>query len=264
MLVVAGVAHHDRAHQCGIVGEDIGLHRAGQRQIVPPAWVRRAAAVRADDKFDLRGGGLLGAEDLALVPVAVLDGVAVNVENVEQGGVLPPVFLDGGEGTVVRAGIAGVVVERAVVEHAEPRVAEHLCDLVAHAHHVAGHIQRAVVVGGDILLPGGHGVGLAAVGVDDEHLRPVLRHLCREIQRQLGRIQRRSRGVVDEYVPQHHVARRVGGAQRAGGHAVVRGGDAGPLGVRMGQDGALVLLRVLRGVGGKLQLIGPGLGRVAR
>jgi len=50
-------------------------------------------------------------------------------------------------------------------------------DLVAYPHHVAGIVVGAEAAGGGVFLPGGHGVGLAAVAVDDEHLRAVIGEL---------------------------------------------------------------------------------------
>ena len=55
------------------------------------------AAGRADDEFQLSGPRLLGAQELVVVALAVGYGVAVNVQNVEERGILRAVFLDGGE-----------------------------------------------------------------------------------------------------------------------------------------------------------------------
>lgn len=107
------------------------------------------------------------------MPSLSATGVAVNVQNVEERGILRAVFLNGGERAVVRAGIVGVVVELAVMEHAETGVRQDAGDLVADADHVLFFFERAVVVACLVLLPCRHGVGLRAVRVDDEHLRAV-------------------------------------------------------------------------------------------
>lgn len=50
-------------------------------------------------------------------------------------------------------------------------------DLVAYPHHVAGIVVGAEAAGGGVFLSGGHGVGFAAVAVDDEYLRAVIGEL---------------------------------------------------------------------------------------
>ena len=59
VLVVAGVAHGDGAHEGRIVFVQGFLHGAGKLEVFPPEIVAQPAAVRADDKFELRRAGVI-------------------------------------------------------------------------------------------------------------------------------------------------------------------------------------------------------------
>jgi len=155
------------------------------------------------------------------------------------------IALDRRERAVVRARIARIVVERAVVHDADARVGQHLRHFVADADHVAVRVQRAERVGHVVFLPRRHGVALRAVGVDDEHLRPLRTELCCIIAREHRGVERGIRAVVDVHIAEYRIARGVGRLERAGGRAVFRHGDL----VRrllLREHRALAVLRVAR------------------
>ena len=82
------------------------------------------------------------------------------VEHEGDSRVLCKIVLDGLERAVVGAGVARIVVERAVVHHAKARLAHHLRHLVADADHVAARIRRAEGVRRLVFRACGHGVAL--------------------------------------------------------------------------------------------------------
>ena len=205
----------------------------------------QASAVRPDDEFELCGVFIFAAQQLELLAVRVLHRVAVHIEHERDRGVLLQVAFDRRERAVVRARIARIVVERAVVHDANARVGQHLRHFVADADHVAVRVQRAERVGHVVFLPRRHGVALRAVGVDDEHLRPLRTELCCIIAREHRGVERGIRAVVDVHIAEYRIARGVGRLERAGGRAVFRHGDL----VRrllLREHRALAVLRVAR------------------
>ena len=76
-------------------------------------------------------------------------------------------------GAVIGPGVGGVVIQGGVVDHPKAVGPEHGGHLLPHPHHVVGAVGGAVGVAGLIGVPVRLGVGLAAVGVDDEDLGPL-------------------------------------------------------------------------------------------
>ena len=118
-------------------------------------------------------------------------------------------------------------------------------DLITHADHIHRVIRRAAGAGGGILLSFGHGVGLAAVGVDDQNLRRVVGECGGEAAVEPGGVQRLGGVVFDKYVTYLHKA---GGG--GGGDSLGRGAVVGIVLRRIWQGGLRRLLRLLPGRGG--------------
>ena len=115
------------------------------------------------------------------------------------------------------------------MQHGNAVVRQHRRNLVPHPHHVFGGVAGAAGAGGDVALPLRHGVGLAAVGVQDQHLGRVAGQLGgKAFRRQRGGIQRFVGAVLDAHAPHHRVARGVGDLHRLGGHAVILKGQRRP------------------------------------
>ena len=85
--------------------------------------------------------------------------------------------MDGDKRAVVGPGVGGVVVQRPVMEDGDARLTKDLRHLIPHPHHVAAGVGSAVVAGPDDSFTPGGGVGLAAVGVENQNLGPVLRQM---------------------------------------------------------------------------------------
>ena len=125
------------------------------------------------------------------------------------------------------------------MEDRESRLLQGLFQLLPHPDHVEAAVRGPAVAAGDVLLARRHGVGLAAVGVDDEDLGALLlRKGGGEGSVEDGGVKFPVGAVVDVHVPCNHVALRRGGHQGPGGDAVV-GEEEGRL--RLGRvllDGA--------------------------
>ena len=87
--------------------------------------------------------------------------------------VLREIFLHRRAGAGIGAGVAGVVVNLAVVQHGEPLRLECRGQLVADAHYIIIKILCAVAVRLLVLVVPVRRIGLAAVGVDYEYLRSL-------------------------------------------------------------------------------------------
>ena len=227
-----------------------------QLQVLHPVRVAQSASVAAYHQRHLGGGLAIDIGDhLVLVARAVLDGVPVYVQDKADGGVLGKVALDGRKGAVVGPGVGRVVVKGPVVEDADARGGKHLRHGVAHGHHVVAAVGGAVVAGPDhVHVPGG-GVGLAAVGVDDEDLGPLPRQLRVKQLPQLRDGEGVVRAVGDVGPSADGVAAGVRGYQGPGLHAVVRGARRrqGRLLHRLGDD--VFLVGVVLGGGLPLALL---------
>ena len=195
-----------------------------QLQVLHPVRVAQSASVAAHHQRHLGGGLAVDIGDhLVLVALTVLNGVPVHVQDKADGGVLGKIALDGRKGAVVGPGVGRVVVKSAVVEHADARGGKHLRHGVAHGHHIVPAVGSAVVAGPDHVRVSGWGIGLTAVGVDDEDLGPLP---CQLRVKQLPQL-RDGEGVIravgDVGPSADGVAAGVRGHQGPGLHAVVRG-----------------------------------------
>ena len=225
LLVVPGGAHGHGPGQGGIEVVHALLEPAGQGQVLHPAGVL-APLAGAQHQHDLGGVHPVDAGD-RLVDGAVLphQGVPVDVQHDFDGRVLRQVVLHRLGGAVVGPAVPGVVVEGGVVHHAQAQLGEHPLHLVPHPHHVVVLVQGAgVVVRGLVDVGAVGGVGLAAVGVDDQDLGPVAGQ--GDVHRRGGRrrqIHVQPGAVIEVDAPRRHIALGAGGHQGAG-HDVPRGG----------------------------------------
>ena len=64
--------------------------------------------------------------------------------------------------------------KRPVMEDGDASLSEYLRHLITHPHHIVAGVGSAVVAGPDHAVVSGGGVGLAAVGVEDQDLGAVL------------------------------------------------------------------------------------------
>ena len=60
------------------------------------------------------------------------------------------------------------------MEDGDASLSEYLRHLITHPHHIVAGVGSAVVAGPDHAVVSGGGVGLAAVGVEDQDLGAVL------------------------------------------------------------------------------------------
>ena len=167
VLVIPGVPQQHRAHQRGILLQDVLLHRRRQPEVLQPARVLQSAAVAADDQGHLgrNAQALHLRHRLVLVPLPVLNGVPVDVQDKADGGIPLQVLLNGGQRPVIGPGVIGVVIQRPVVEDGDARLSQNLRYLVPHPHHVIAVIRSPVIPGPDDFRPRNGGVRLAAVGM---------------------------------------------------------------------------------------------------
>ena len=83
MLIIPRISQNDGPHGGGIVSLHILCHRHGEGEILLPVVV-----IRADDKAHLRYGGILLCHQFILIPLGILHSIAVNVDDVVEGGIL--------------------------------------------------------------------------------------------------------------------------------------------------------------------------------
>ncbi len=259
MLVVPGIAHSNRPHQRGIAVRQTLLQRSGQLQVLPPLRMFQTAAVRADHQAHLgrvHPGHI--ADHLVHTAVIACNGVPVYIQNKGDAGVLLHIRLHRLQRPVVGPAVLRVIVERGIVEHSQSGVLQSLGQLVPHPHHVVRAICRPTLPAGDVLLPRRHGICLAAVGVDNQHLGSLLlgEMRCKAPVKD-GCVQTVVAAVVDVHVSRHHIAVRRGRRQRLCSHAVV-GKEQGRLRLsrllRNRRGGGRRLLRCIRPVGPNLLL----------
>ena len=105
-LVIAVVQQGDGPHQGGRLSLQLLLHGDGQAQIILPAVVGHA-----HDQAHLGGRGILRRHQLILGAVGILHRVPVQVQHIDDGGVLGQITLDRRQAVFI-----GVVVGLAVVE----------------------------------------------------------------------------------------------------------------------------------------------------
>ena len=154
------------------------------------------------------------------------------------------------------------------MEHGDTVGGQDSGDLIPDPHHAAGGVGGAVVACGGVALPLGQGIGLAAVGVDNEHLRAVEIGRGERAVFKLRGVQCLGRGILDIHAPYGGVAFGIGDLYRLGWHAVIAElqllqlhlGRRGEGGGGILKDGAaLVILRGREGdCGGEIGRLAEG------
>ena len=170
LLVIAGGPEGHGPGQGRVEGIHALLELAGQGEVFHPVGV---AAVLAPAHHHHHLGGIHPVDaGHRLVHRAVLShqGVPVDVQHDLNGGVLFQIIGYRGGGAGVGLVVLGVVVEGAVVEHAQPHLGEHPFHLVSHPEHVVSLVQGAGGVAGGVHVGTVLGVGLGGVGMDDQDL----------------------------------------------------------------------------------------------
>ena len=167
----------DRAHERAVCRYRRGLHRERELEIFPPERVLKIF-VRAAHEHHLRhaasgGAGLINGRFVA-------DGVAVDIQHERDVRILGKIRLDGRRGALIRARVARIVVERAVVQHAKAVFLEHGAQHVAHTDDRAPRIGRAVWVARRIFLARRGEICLRAVRMYYQNLRPLRAELLHE------------------------------------------------------------------------------------
>ena len=167
----------DRAHERAVCRYRRGLHRERELEIFPPERVLEIF-VRAAHEHHLRhaasgGAGLIDSRFVA-------DGVAVDIQHERDVRILGKIRLDGRRGALIRARVARIVVERAVVQHAKAVFLEHGAQHVAHADDRPPRIGRAEGVARRIFLARRGEICLRAVRMYYQDLRPLRAELLHE------------------------------------------------------------------------------------
>ena len=136
--------------------------------------MRQAALVRADDEHQLRAARAVHLRRKGHGhPCRIIRRVAVEVEHHFDGWILRQIALDGLPHPFVGTVIAGIVVERRVVERFDAVRVQQFSDARAEADDGMLRIPGAERVGAFIFPSRLRRVRLGCVRMDDEHLRPV-------------------------------------------------------------------------------------------
>ena len=157
--------------------------------------MRQAALVRADDEHQLRAARAVHLRRKGHGhPRRVVRRVAVEVEHHLDGRILLQIALDGLPHPLIRAVIAGIIVERRVVERLDAVRVQQLGDARTEADDGMLRIPGAERISAFIFPSRLLRVRLGRVRVDDEHLRPVrLGSQCGRTCEQRGLVRRVSR-----------------------------------------------------------------------
>ena len=142
----------------------------------------------------------------------------MQVDDDPDTGIIGKISLNGLAAPVIRAGVAGIIVNSRIVYHVQTVALKYLRELVAYPYYIIISIQRAIGAQILVFIQSGGGVGLAGVGVDNEYLRLVSLKPDRTALRQkLLRVHSMIRGVFN-YEPAGYGGRHYGRSDRSFGH----------------------------------------------
>ena len=104
--------------------------------------------------------------------VGCLHRVPMDIQHHPDAGILGQIVLYALPGLVIGIGVGGVIVHGPVVDHLHAAVLQDLGDPIPHRYHIVIGVQGAIAGGFLVVL--GFLIAFCAVGVNDQHRRPIL------------------------------------------------------------------------------------------
>ena len=162
LVIPVGYELH-RPHQARILTAHRLLQVQRKPQVLLLVGMLKAARVASDEYHDLGGANavLIG---LGLIGDLIrAQSVPVQVDDDPDTGIIGKISLNGLAAPVIRAGVAGIIVNSRIMYHVQTVALKYLRELVAYPYYIIISIQRAIGAQILVFIQSGRGVGLACL-----------------------------------------------------------------------------------------------------